>query len=1230
MSKGHEKHVVKVCPKTGRPIEPSPRHGWAPWVLPFIGLASLVWFLIRVIPKPSRAAYPCQRLAAPLASTFVIWLTGLVGSALAYRRARHLFTQSRYVLACLFLIVSVAAVWWSLNIDGRGAEAAFIPSDPTNSPIGIGKGIYPGRVAWVYDPESTNWDGVTGAWWDDANVDQEVVDTMVSQSLRTLTSEPNDAAAWDALFRHFNGARNLGDVGYQPGEQIVVKINMNQDNGGAWTSRAGMPSPQMIHSLLDQLIHVAGVPGSAITLYDASRYIGDPIYNKIRSNPDPEFQSVRFVCNATRNGRIAATHDPANAIRFADPGVPGGGTAYPPRAVTEAKYLINMALFRAHSLFGVTLCGKNHFGSIYWPANGGWTPEPLHNFGNRDRAMGSYNCLVDLAGHTQLGGKTLLYMIDGLYAARNQSAEVIRFTSFGNDWTSSVFLSQDPVAIDSVALDFLRNEPQATDCTGRGVDNYLHESALANNPPSGAFYDPQGDGTRLASLGVHEHWNNAVDKKYSRNLDTAEGIELVVPSRAVVDGPVQNQTRGTRYNYIRHAVEDAVEGDVIVAAPGTYNETVSFAGKAITVRSQDANDSGTVAATIIDGGAEAVSFAHGEDANSVLAGFTVTGATRGIDCSGAAPTILNCRILGNIESGLTLSQGSDPTVVNCIIAGNGGAGVAMNAARTSRAVTYNFATIDHCTIIGNRDGGIDGGKPIVTNSIVRDNNPGGAKPQIGGDAPVVTYCNIQGGHEGTGNIDVDPGFVEPGRWADADTPTVSWVHGNYHLLADSPCIDAGDPAFVMDVLDTDMDGHARVFGGRTDIGCDEVPRPIYMTWLGHASVKVAWKDLAIYVDPYRLNINPQDADLILVSHGHSDHYSPGDIARVRNPQTQFVAPPDVVKTYGTGQSLAPGQVIDVAGVRVIGVASYNITKTNHPKANNWVGFIVEVGGSRIYCAGDTDLTPEMKAVTDIDVAFLPAGGTYTMDATQAAEATKYIQPTLAVPYHWGTSVGTLADAQRFAQLAACNVKVMTAGQTISSEDGSRDFTFVAHWKLDETQGILASDSAGDYDAALVGDPLWQPLAGRIDGVLQLDGVDDCIETPPVLNLSEGVFSLFAWIKGGAPGQTLLSQIGGASWLIADASTGALATQLTQSGRGSRDLVSAATITDGEWRRVGLTCDGSTRTLYVDNVRVARDTQAGQAGVAKGLRIGGGPNAEPGSFWSGWIDDIRIYSRAIEP
>jgi hypothetical protein len=146
--------------------------------------------------------------------------------------------------------------------------------------------------------------------------------------------------------------------------------------------------------------------------------------------------------------------------------------------------------------------------------------------------MGSYNGLVDLNGHEQTGGKTLLYLIDGLYATKHNEYRLdpsCKWESapFNKNWTASLLASQDGVAIDSVALDFLRNEPTLATIVTGAVDNYLHEMAQANQPPSKTVYDPEKDGKPLASLGVHEHWNNAADKQYSRNLGSGAGIELV-------------------------------------------------------------------------------------------------------------------------------------------------------------------------------------------------------------------------------------------------------------------------------------------------------------------------------------------------------------------------------------------------------------------------------------------------------------------------------------------------------------------------------------------------------------------------------------------------------------------------------------------------------------------------------------------------------------------------------
>jgi hypothetical protein len=370
-----------------------------------------------------------------------------------------------------------------------------------------------------------SWDGKTGNWWDDANTDPRMVDAMVHGSLRSLTGERNDRDTWRALFGYFKQTRKLGGgEGYRAGEKIAIKVNSNQDRPGAWRFGAGMPSPQVLYSLVDQLITVAGVPGQDITLYDASRYIGDPIYNRIRANPDPNFQAVKFVASQRMagNGRVAAVPDKANPVRFSRAGVP---VAYLPQCVTEAKYLVNVALSRAHDLMGVTQTAKNLFGSVYFEGPG-FTPEPLHNYASRDLPMGSYNCLVDLIAHKHLGGKTLLYLSDLLYVAVSQNERVIKYQSFGDHWCSSLLASQDPVAIDSVGLDFIRNEPRADACRGK-PENYLHEAALAGKPPSGTVYDPSGDHQPVTSLGVHEHWNNINDKQYSRNLGKREGIELV-------------------------------------------------------------------------------------------------------------------------------------------------------------------------------------------------------------------------------------------------------------------------------------------------------------------------------------------------------------------------------------------------------------------------------------------------------------------------------------------------------------------------------------------------------------------------------------------------------------------------------------------------------------------------------------------------------------------------------
>ncbi|MEJ2700941.1 MAG: kelch repeat-containing protein [Sedimentisphaerales bacterium] len=197
-----------------------------------------------------------------------------------------------------------------------------------------------------------------------------------------------------------------------------------------------------------------------------------------------------------------------------------------------------------------------------------------------------------------------------------------------------------------------------------------------------------------------------------------------------------------------------------------------------------------------------------------------------------------------------------------------------------------------------------------------------------------------------------------------------------------------------------------------------------------------------------------------------------------------------------------------------------------------------------------------------------------------------------------------------------------------------DPTLIAHWALDELEGNVALDSVADNngqsDGLVVGDPFWLPTGGRVGGAIALDGADDYIIIGPVLNPSDGPFSVIVWIKGGAPGQAIISEPGGSNWLSTDPVDGHLMTELAGGGRSSGPLLSDTIVTDVSWHRIGLVWDGWHRILYVDGVMVAQDTQDSLNSLGTGMYIGTGNAMAPESFWSGLIDDVRIYNRAIKP
>lgn len=198
------------------------------------------------------------------------------------------------------------------------------------------------------------------------------------------------------------------------------------------------------------------------------------------------------------------------------------------------------------------------------------------------------------------------------------------------------------------------------------------------------------------------------------------------------------------------------------------------------------------------------------------------------------------------------------------------------------------------------------------------------------------------------------------------------------------------------------------------------------------------------------------------------------------------------------------------------------------------------------------------------------------------------------------------------------------------EQKPNDPTLIAHWALDETEGYFAYDSVGSNNAIALGGPVWQPGGGIVDGAILLDGVDDYVITNPIPDIATGSFSAICWIKGGAPCQVVLSQMVVANWLCTDLSDGTLVTELKSTGMDSSSLDSETIITDGDWHRIGIVWDGLYRRLYVDGVMVAEDTQDDLEGSENGLYIGAGKMVQPETYWSGLIDDIRIYNRVVHP
>ena len=204
-------------------------------------------------------------------------------------------------------------------------------------------------------------------------------------------------------------------------------------------------------------------------------------------------------------------------------------------------------------------------------------------------------------------------------------------------------------------------------------------------------------------------------------------------------------------------------------------------------------------------------------------------------------------------------------------------------------------------------------------------------------------------------------------------------------------------------------------------------KEIDLEWLGHASVRIKTRKKIIYIDPYQISVK-EKADIILITHSHYDHCSIQDIEKIAKDGTIIICTADSQSKIAKIKEkiklgiMESGKGFDVGEIRVQAVPAYNINKKFHQKSEGWLGYVIQINSVIIYHAGDTDLIKEMKKLTgyakkgNYFVALLPVGGTYTMTAEEASKAASIIKPTLAIPIHWGSIIGSKNDAEKFVKL----------------------------------------------------------------------------------------------------------------------------------------------------------------------------------------------------------------------
>ncbi|MBN2133303.1 MAG: hypothetical protein JW741_27640 [Sedimentisphaerales bacterium] len=672
---------------------------------------------------------------------------------------------------------------------------------------------------------------------------------------------------------------------------------------------------------------------------------------------------------------------------------------------------------------------------------------------------------------------------------------------------------------------------------------------------------------------------------------------------AVTVGP------GTDYDFstIQAAIDAADNGDVVLVAPGEYVIAVpiTFRGKAITVRSETGPDQ-TVIRMVAPNDpkrASVVVFENDETPASVLEGFTLTG---GRGCRSTDPST---SAASGLAGGGIAMIGSSATVVACIITKNtADTGGGMDASYRSAPVLTD-CIIRENSVLGS-GGGIccwDNSSLTMTECLVERNSAPGTTMYVNGNGGGIfcgqrselkmTNCNISENSAGINGAGLSCQFnsvVTMTNCSITNNTSGRWSAGlgsGHCLITLTNCIIA--------------DNSANAYCGGIETGFQDSSLTIrnctivansagqwgggIICWAGASCTvtnSILWDNVAPSGREVYLQQSPSVFHVAYsnVSGGSSGVYV--GTGSIDWGEGNIDANPCFAEVAHWGDVNNPNPVVGPDDPNAVWIEwDYHLKSEVgrwDPRNDSWV---VDEITSPCIDRGD----PNSPIGDEAD----PNGGCVNMGAYGGTQEASM-------------SIGMLPPLPP-----------------------------LAHWKLDEGEGYIASDAIGENDGTLIGDPTWRPGQGAINGALEFDGADDAVAAAFVLDPAYNSFSVLAWVKDGAPGQVIVSQEGGTDWLLADADFGNLQTTLSKPGTSGRKatppeppLTSKVAITDGNWHRIGFTWDGNCRRLYVDDALVAEDTQSSLASSSGGLHIGCGSDMTPGTFWKGLIDDVRVYNYAV--